>query len=164
MLGLLLPGWDRLFCITAVLQMSAGVTQASELWRLPHSHDLREAQRPPRDVCKFPGPVFSCLLLGLSSCPLNPRSYPPSRGQRFGETSSVSSIFPGLPTRELCILTCGCPPPPCPPRCGALSKVLPSQRLSRCLSFRKMLLDKNSTAQRKSAYLHHIANFMTSLE
>lgn len=155
LLGLLLPGWDRLFCITAVLQMSAGVTQASELWRLPHSHDLREAQRPPRDVCKFPGPVFSCLLLGLSSCPLNPRSYPPSRGQRFGETSSVSSISPRPPTHELLhtyLIACGCPPPSAPPRCGALSKVLPSQRLSRCLSFRKMLLDKNSTAQRKSLH------------
>ena len=95
--GLLLSGLDGLFCITDVIQMSAGVTRASEIWRLPLSHDLREVQCPPRDVCKFPGPLFPWFLLGLSSCPLNPCSHSPIWGQPCRGNSPVFLISPDHP-------------------------------------------------------------------
>lgn len=48
--GFLLSDLDGLFGLTDVIQMSAGVTRASEIWRLPLSHDLREAQCPPPEM------------------------------------------------------------------------------------------------------------------
>lgn len=50
------------FCVTDVIQMSAGVTRASEVWRLPLSHNHRKPRVLPEKPA-FPGSVFSCCFL-----------------------------------------------------------------------------------------------------